>query len=170
MALPTVPTLGTGVLTAVQLAQLQTLLDWLMSPPVFKGRQTVAQSLTHNLATAVTLDTTDEDNASGKITSTRYQLQYDGLYFAAGGISYAANATGVRTSEWWKNGTLLQGSGVLVAPVSGASTRVPTRGHLFRGVFGDYLELYAYQSSGAALNTAVATQEQASAGVFFLGR
>lgn len=167
---PPIPAIGSGVLTTTQLAQLATAVSFLQQPPAFRGRQSVAQSLTNGLATAITLDAEDLDSASGHTTTSRYVAQYDGWYWIAGGIGYASNGTGIRGVEWWVNGSVLAGSGAMFPASAASSNRLPGRGMLIYLTEGDYVELYAFQSSGGALNTAVATQEQPSMSVGWYSR
>ncbi|WP_433114302.1 hypothetical protein [Micromonospora sp. CA-246542] len=66
------------------------------------------------------------------------------------------------------NGTIIPGVDVLLAAVSGNTTRIPARTAVIYLNEGDYLELKAYQSSGGSLNTAVGNDEQASMDVLWV--
>lgn len=161
-AVPTVPVFGSGVLPSTQLAQLASVCTFLLAPPIFRGRQTVIQSLTNAAASAITLDAEDVDTAGGHTTTSRYTAQYAGWYAIGGGIGYAANATGVRGVEWWVNGVPVSGAGCMFPANAATSQRLPGRAFLVYLNIGDYVEVFAFQNSGASLNTAVSGQEQAS--------
>ena len=139
---------------------------FLLARPAFKGRQTVAQSLTNSTTTAITLDVEDHDSAGGHSTATntsRYTAVYPGWYSQYGGIGYATNATGVRTVEYDVNGTVQPGCGVLLfSGQSSGSARIPGRGFESYLNVGDYTQMVGFQNSGGPLNTAVSGQEQSS--------
>lgn len=132
--------------------------NFFLSWPVFEARQTLAQSIPANSDTGILLDTEDIDTDNGHSTATntsRYVPQTAGRFQLSGGVSFASNATGQRNSEFGKNGTLINGSGVAITPLSGVSTRVPTRVMtVVANGSTDYFELFGWQNSGGALNTA----------------
>lgn len=138
-------------------------LGFLLAKPIFQGRQTAAQSLTNGASTAITMDAEDVDSANGHslVTNTsRYTAVYPGWYSGSPGVSYAANATGQRSADLAKNGTVINGGAVLLGAFATLSTRVPGRKLLAFLNVNDYLEGFGFQNSGGALNTAVTTVEQ----------
>lgn len=147
---------------------IRDVLQFLLAPPIFRGRQTSAQSIANITSVAITLDTEDFDTAGGHSTvsnTSRYTAVYPGYYQHSGGLSYSSDATGTRAAEWGKNGTLINGGSALLSAVNGNSTRLATRtDYTFLNV-GDYLELFAFQNRGSALNTAVTNQEQSTMAV-----
>lgn len=166
----TVPVTRTWVAGEVVLAShfntnIRDVLNFLLARPIFKGRQTVAQTLTTGVATVITFDVEDVDSAGGHSTVSntgRYTAVYPGWYSTGGGIAYAANATGVRTTGWRINGTAIpSGFTLYAAGMATNSLQEGTRpGMVFLNV-NDYLELIGTQTSGGNLNTAVgATGEQ----------
>jgi len=166
---PTPATFAVGVLASTAMnSGVRDPLNFLLSPPAAKLRQTSAQSLTTSVAAAITFDVEDLDNVGGHSTVTntsRYTAVYAGWYFCGGGVGYASNATGLRGAEFAVNGTVVNGVGVLLSAITGATTRVPCRGILVFLNVGDYVEVLGFQSSGGALNTAVTGTEQPSMSV-----
>jgi len=168
--MPTVPLTRTAVAGEVVLAShfnshIRDVLNYLLAVPIFKGRQTVTQSIPNNAHTALLIDAEDEDSVGGHSTvsaTSRYVLQYPGWYQPSGAYSFTANATGARGSYFAKNGTPINASNTLGPTVSGSAYQAPTRTDMVFGNIGDYVELFVYQNSGAALLTAVTAQEQAS--------
>ena len=147
--------------------------NFFLSWPVCETRQTLAQSLTNSTATTILYDTNDIDTDSGHSTSTntsRYTGKTAGRFQISGGIGYASNATGQRWVEWQKNGTSINGGGVLAAPVNGQITRLPARTMtVFLNGSTDYVELMGLQTSGGALNTAVSAADQPTLSVRMVG-
>ncbi|MET8278288.1 hypothetical protein [Micromonospora sp. NPDC005174] len=140
--------------------------------PAAKLRQTVAQTLTNNTPTALTLNVedldTDPDGIGGHSTSSntsRYTARYPGWYRVGGGVSFVSNSTGVRLASWAVNGTNVAGSDVLSTAVSGNTTRMAARGDLIYLAEGDYLELRVYQSSGGNLDTRVTNDEMSTVSI-----
>lgn len=145
---------------------IRDVLLYLLARPIFQGRQTSAQSIPDNTVTAVTFNAEDVDSAGGHSTSTntsRYTAVYPGWYRASPAASFAANATGARALEVSRNGTLINGSGVIVpAMTGGISHRMAGRTIMSFLNVGDYLETSVFQNSGGALNTAVGGVEQST--------
>jgi hypothetical protein len=139
---------------------LRDCLTWGQNPPDFIGLQgSAVQSIGNATWTALTLDTNVFDSYSGHSTSSntsRYVCQAAGWYTCAGVYVAAANSTANRGARLQVNGTAVQGSAAFVQAAgtgnaSGVTT--PTRDVYLNA--GDYLELAAWQGSGAALNTAI---------------
>lgn len=134
--------------------------NFFLSVPVFEGRQTVAQSLGNNATTAITLDTEDIDTDNGHSTATntsRYTAATSGRYQLSGGISFTANATGVRTVALLLNGTVINGSDVFALGTATDDMRLPARTlTAFMNGTTDFVEIGGFQNSGAGLNTVVA--------------
>ncbi|WP_433537601.1 hypothetical protein ACQPZK_07600 [Micromonospora sp. CA-249363] len=150
-------------------------LGFLVQPPLARLRQTVAQAIPNITATALTFTTevvdNDIDGVGGHSTTTnttRWTARYPGWYRVSGGCAFANNSTGFRLLSWSVNGSIIPGVDVLLAAVSGNTTRIPARTAVIYLNEGDYLELKAYQSSGGSLNTAVGSDEQASMDVLWV--
>jgi len=172
-AVPTLPSATTGVYTSSQLSQIITAVSFAMNPPIARLRQTVSQNLTDSAGAPITFDTEEFDlfptgGAKGHSTSvntSRYTAVFPGYYQVSGGVSFASNATGVRVVRFLVVGATLTDSDVLLAPVTGNTTRVPTRTHQIYLNTNEYVELQATQTSGGTLATAVGTGEQSSMNV-----
>lgn len=146
-------------------SNIRDVLNFLLAKPIFRARQTVAQTLTTSVNTALTFTTEDVDSAGGHSTSvntSRYTGVYPGWYNPSGGPSFENNATGVRVSDWAKNGTIIDACRDLRPAVSGfvhsSSSRVEK---IFLNV-GDYIEHYVLHTRGSNLLTNVAAGPEQS--------
>lgn len=118
--------------------------------------QGTVQSVPNSTDTAITFTSAVSDNWSGWTSgsSTRYTIKVAGVYAVSGAVCWAGNATGRRYNYLRINGTTaIPGSaGDLASPATNNITVVsPLIIHSF--AVGDYIELIANQTSGAALNT-----------------
>lgn len=137
-----------------------------VNTPTCRVRQTSTQNLTTSTITPITFTSHDFANPAtfhntGSNTS-KLIIPVAGYYWFAGNITYAANATGIRTTAWQVNGAALNGSGVLQPASSVASNRLPAVGTLQHFAANDQLELIGFQSSGGTLATAVSASEQST--------
>lgn len=154
-------TSGEIVLASYLTNNVNAVLSFLLAPPIFKGRQTVAQSISNNTFTAVTYDSEDVDSVGGHSTSSntsRYVAVYAGWYDKGGGATFAANATGRRLARPQINSTAVNGS------MSGTPGNASIVSWAFRPdlVFlnvSDILEDSIYQDSGGSLNTFITNLE-----------
>jgi hypothetical protein len=123
---------------------------------------TGTQSLTNNTATKITFNT-----ASSTPTTDSYDPQawfdnandliaigQDGFYNITANIGFATNATGRRLVQIFVNGA--DRGSVQVASLSGATTLLSVSTNVYL-VSGDYVEVFALQQSGGALNTVFVT-------------
>lgn len=127
-----------------------------LNPALADLRQTVAQTLANNVWTAVTFGAEDIDTNGGHSTSSntsRFTCTLAGTYLFVGGVSFATNATGQRYCRWHVNGSEVFGVGANTDPVAAAPTMLAARPMLTTLAVGDYVELAAFQSSGANLDT-----------------
>lgn len=129
--------------------------NFMLGKPIAQMRQTVAQTFTNSTAAAVTFTTEDVDRDNGhsnSVNTSRYTAQTAGWYRISGATSFASNTTGVRAAYWYLNGSQL------------SLTQAVTRSTLIAGIMslimptilqylnvGDYMELWAFQSSGGNL-------------------
>jgi hypothetical protein len=129
--------------------------DW------FRGTNTLGVTLgTSGTAGAITLDAEDWDYANGHSTVTntsRYVMQNAGTVEVSAQAVFAANATGQRLIYLAKNGGAeITGTRVEVASAGSAvPTCIFTADHI-QVVAGDYLEVYAIQTSGGSLAVSTA--------------
>jgi len=135
-------------------------LDFTWSTPSisFVGvsvKATTNQSISNSTFTAVTWDSEYYDTNTFHSTSSntsRFTIPAGkaGYYAIIGRLDYAANATGNRRIAVYKNGVLIQGS-VFVAPAGGFEISNAIQTILSLAV-SDYVEIYAWQNSGGALD------------------
>ena len=115
--------------------------------------QTIVQSLANGFVTTILFDTESADSANGHSTTVntdRYTATIGGFYQVNAGVAFAANATGARGLKFLVNGAGTTGISLVPA------TTITTQVCLSRKVgipAGGYLQVLAYQASGAALNT-----------------
>lgn len=125
--------------------------------PTFVGcavYSSATQSLTNNVLTALTWDTeTYDTNAFHSTSSNTSRITipsgYDGKYRIGGLVSFHPNGTGRRELQLYKNGAVLAyGNTVIGSATDFIGNYMDWSTTL---VAGDYVELYALQSSGGAL-------------------
>jgi hypothetical protein len=170
---PTPPDFTDGASSSSQLNQLRDAIKFLQRPPNAQLRQAVVQAVTTAVWTAITFDAEDIDDdtegTGGHSTSSntsRYTARYPGRYDLGGGMAWASNNTGVRGTYWSVNGVAQNGSQTLEATINGLDACYSARSIEVYLAVGDYLELFAYQSSGGNLNTGITSAvEQPSAKV-----
>lgn len=119
----------------------------------FSAYQSVAHSLANAVTSKVTMAVEEFDTASLYDTATsRFTSTVAGYYQIDAAVLFAANSTGVRFCEIWKNGTGVkrgnQGQGA-----AGGETASTVSALVYLNGSTDYVEVYAYQGSGAALDT-----------------
>jgi hypothetical protein len=169
---PTPPDFSDGASSSSQLNQLRDAIKFLQRPPIAELRQAAAQTVTNTTWTAITFDTEDVDTdidgtggTGGHSTSSntsRYTARYAGWYDVGGGVGWSVNATGARGTYWSVNGIAQNGSHTLEAAVGVINAGYAARSIQVYLAVGDYLELFAWQSSGGNLNTSASAAEQSS--------
>lgn len=143
-------------------SSITNLGNFLLGKPVFLAWQSTVQSIPNNAYTPVTFtsETVDRDNGHSVTTNTsRYTAQTAGYYLFNGQIQYASNVTGSRRALWQVNGTTPVGGGGFFTTSStlvAGTASVVAPPFLYYLAVGDYVELNAFQNSGAALNTVAA--------------
>ena len=138
--------------------------------PSVRVFSSVAQSIPNNAFTSVTFDTARWDVGPSvhwsAATSTRLTCQVAGTYAITGHLTFAAAAGGTqRYAVLLLNGaTYIGNSGVTGATVVTGPTVRNSVTSVYRLNVGDYVELQAFQDSGAALNVnaSTATTNQSS--------
>lgn len=132
---------------------------FLTAPPIFQAWQSAAQSIPTGTVTAVGMNTTDVDSYAGHSNVTnnsRYTPTVPGWYLFVGSVSLVQNATSNRLAEFRKNGgssAVNLGQADCLTPDTNNPATVRTLAMLLCNGTTDYVELYAYQTSGIALNT-----------------
>lgn len=95
---------------------------------------------------------------STSTNTSRLTCRVPGVYSISGAVQFAANATGNRGLRIRLNGATALAGHIQPAATGGDVSEVAIETH-YRLVVGDYVELMAYQSSGAALNVNAATDQ-----------
>lgn len=139
-------------------------ITFLMERPTVQLRQTASQVVATSTFVALTFTTGEDiDSEGGHDTgsnTSRYVAQEDGWYQFSGAVSLEANTSGRRLCRWAKNGTEVSGSRIEIEVVTGGGDCIfSARTMLISLSAGDYVELHAWQSSGANRNTVVSAAE-----------
>jgi hypothetical protein len=145
---------------------------FILNPPIFVGTQSATQSVTSSSWTTLTLDTEQVDSYNGHSNATnssRYTAQVAGVYAVCGVSAFASNASGVRGTRIHVNGSVIQGSAQMAFPASGSGTALATPVRTVRLAVGDFVEVAAWQSSGAALSTIVASDVACALWAYWTG-
>jgi hypothetical protein len=143
-------------------SSITNLGNFLLGKPVFSAWQSVVQSIPNNAYTPVTFtsETVDRDNGhSVSALTSRYTAQTAGYYLFNGTIQYASNVTGARRALWQVNGATPVGGGgffITSSTLVAGTVSVVAPPFFYYLAVGDYVELNAFQNSGAALNTVAA--------------
>lgn len=136
---------------------------FLLNPPMVKARQTTAQSIPTSSWTALNFQTEDVDTHgfhSATVNPSRFTPTVPGFYVGYAGVSWVYNATtnSRRMFRIQKNGTTAWDRADTLAP-NLANANLVVKGVAFGPLYcngtTDYVEVYAYQDSGAAINTDV---------------
>lgn len=141
--------------------------------PLARLIQTSAQSLPNNASTPIEFDSATFDTVGGwdPATPSRYNILLDGVYRVGGGVSFFPNGTGIRTVQYRISGGADEpGTGTSLPGSAALSLRMAARGSLLSLTAGQYIEIAAFQNSGAPLNTAVVAVEQSSFDISYEGR
>lgn len=116
-----------------------------------------SQSIATGVATAVTFPTEELDVGGmheGVTNPSRVTIPAggDGVYLVAAQVSFTPNATGSRAIILYKNGVAVNGAASIQTSVSTDFYTVPSFTTLITLAAGDYLEIYAKQTSGGNMN------------------
>ncbi|MGL5908850.1 MAG: hypothetical protein ACRCZP_02540 [Phycicoccus sp.] len=132
------------------------MLNEIADPPTAHLLQTLTLSVPNATWTSVPLDVEIVDSANGHSTTinpSRYVCQRAGVYEFGGALSFTINATGIRSGRVLRNGSAaVLGSVDLRSASSADFTCMSLPISKERLSIGDYVELQAYQTSGASLN------------------
>lgn len=123
------------------------------------------QSIPNNAWTAIAFNSEDYDQGSMHSTSSNTSritipANHAGLYLMTAQVAFDNNATGFRGAAFYKNGAVLYTSEQSV-PLTGSLTIVNISALAVLAV-ADYIELFVYQNSGAALNAGNASRSSAN--------
>jgi hypothetical protein len=142
------------------------------SPPACRVRRTTPQSVPTATETAVTFDAerydTDTMHSTASLTS-RVTFTTAGVYDVDGGVSFAANGTGLRQVGIRLNGTTYLKL-VLTAVAAAGSSTILSVSTTYKFAAADYVELVVYQSSGGGLDVETAGSYSPEFAATWLGR
>jgi hypothetical protein len=135
------------------------------------------QSVANNTNTAITFDSESFDtdgfhSTSSNTSRVTIPAGKAGYYLITGTLSWAANATGGRWCYLRKNGSMVSAIAVPYAMQGSSASGVWTAGafsHIGNFAVSDYIELFAEQGSGGALNINGGNVEGCVMQVQFLG-
>lgn len=131
---------------------------FLTTVPLAVVSQATTQSFTSGTAAALTYDSTqlDTDGMHSNVTNnSRLTCQVAGWYFVKAGAVWAANATGARVIQIYKNGVAWTYSWNTSLAVESFYDSGNETSALVQLAVGDYVEAWAQEHSGGALSTAV---------------
>jgi hypothetical protein len=117
----------------------------------------VAQSIPNNAATALTFDTTSQDPFGMHdpgVNPTRITAPVPGWYSAGGAVRWNPHATGYRSLVVRVNGAVQVGKELGPPDVIGNNTWQTINVMVYLNA-GDYVEILAIQTSGAALDAGI---------------
>lgn len=141
-------------------------IAYLANPPHCALRHSVTQShATSSTWQALVFDTEDEDTAAMHSTvsnTSRITVPVTGLYVVSAEVTFAFNANGLRAVGFRANGSGTSGPNkkgrIQTWGVINSDTYLSVATTLKLSA-NDYLEVVAFQNSGAALNLAASTTE-----------
>ncbi len=130
-------------------------------------RQTAVQNIPNASFTALSFTTGEDADALGMhdpvTNNTRITFARTGRYELSGAYAAAPNASGSRGCVYALNGSLIDGTQIMMAPSGGVvATIIPARTKTIAVTAGQYAEIRGFQSSGSGLDTAVSASEQSS--------
>lgn len=143
-------------------AQVRDLNNFALTPPMFYGYATTAQSIPgSNVMTALNLDTEvlDADGGHSTVTNTsRYTPTVPGLYLVFGSVGWPSTTAGDRRLQIALNGGGVIGSGAAFDPSNAVTSGMQTSGFVTCNGSTDYIEVMAAQASGGPLSTSAGAQ------------
>lgn len=158
--IPTLPTWTAGMrVTGTNLASMVSYQQFWANPPMFSMYQAVVQSIPNAADTQVLMDSGEHDTDSGRSSSSPYSYTIPsgmtGRWRFTCCAKFGGNATGIRQTKLYKNGTLVNAAqaAAQAGPAGDFTGLVLSREFLCNA--GDVIAVYAYQNSGGALNTNV---------------
>lgn len=154
---------GNTVASALWNSGPKAMGDFYLSPPMFRGHQSVAQAVATNTYVAMKIDVTDidTDNGHSNVTNnTRYTCQVAGWYYVEGFVALT-NTAGAQ--DVLRTFMSLNASGGLPNQVFSLDQQLVKPANDYAAVYGsgmlkmavgDYLEIYGIHGAGTTINTA----------------
>lgn len=141
-------------------------LDFLHSKDHASVYQSSNQTLTDSTYAAITFDSEHFDSNSmhnNSSTTSRIKCNSDGLYLVVFKVQFAANTTGIRRVQIREKAAASSSGGtargVWNGPGLTSEDTVIAGSRLLRLVDTDYVELFAYQTSGGSLDVESGTEK-----------
>ena len=124
-----------------------------------KVTRATAQSINNSSYTAISFSSAEIDTNSywAGGAPTRLTVPSTGYYLVEGHVDWDTNATNVRESKLYVNGVEDKSATDGRAALSGVATRCSSLLSLVYLTASQYVELYAWQNSGSALNANAGT-------------
>jgi hypothetical protein len=148
-------------------AEVYQTVAWLLEPPMCKVRQTTTQSVANTTYTAITFQTEDADPYNWHNANTnpsRITPTFPGWYRGWYSLGFATTIGGnFREGFPRKNATQSEERARRDAKPPTTASTISLRGIPFYMQFNgttDYVELYMYQDTGAAMSTPVLNHTQ----------
>lgn len=128
-----------------------------LAGPTFSAYRSATQSIPDITLTKVQFNNEEWDTANCYDSTTNYRFTPNvaGYYQVEACIEYAGASTGVRLATIYKNGVRHKDGNSF--PANGNGVLVKASAIIYFNGTTDYIECYAYQSSGGALNTGSTT-------------
>lgn len=120
-----------------------------------RAYRTTNLSVNNTTDTAVTWEAVDADGYStwsSGTNPTRLTIKVPGRYIVVASMRWASNGTGFRTGEIKVNGGTVIGRHAQAFAAAGSPTQYTITSMPWTAAVNDYVELIAWQNSGAALN------------------
>lgn len=130
--------------------------DYLANPPSCRVYNSADISLPNGTFTVITFNQERHDTASMHSTSvntSRITIPDAGLYLITGHLAFASNATGIRAARIQMNGVTVLAAHMNLGTTSASAESEISISTVYKFAAAAYIELYAFQNSGGALNT-----------------
>lgn len=150
------------------------VLAFLLDPPRCTVRQiTAGQSLPNAAYTALTWNFEDYDNEPAGMhdpntNPSRITIRTAGTYLCLGGCSFVSGS-GRRGLAWYQNAAALPSAQMIMAAGATTGADFVARPIYIACAAGDFIELRAFQDSGAAMILGVGAPGGSSASVRWVG-
>lgn len=134
--------------------QFGAVANWYLGAPMIVWRQSASQSVPNGGWIPLNFDTIDLDTHGVHSTAnpSRFTAPYAGWHAVTAQCDFAANAAGARELKFALNGGVVSDAKAMTMAVNGYDTALSVATEVYLSQ-GEYLEIWAWQNSGAALAT-----------------
>jgi len=138
--------------------------------PAFSAYQSTLQSVPNITYSKIQIQTKEFDtaNAFDNITNYRFQPLTAGYYQISGSINIASGAAFPVLAIIYKNGVAYK-NGTVSTGSAAVYNQAEVSALVYLNGSTDYVELWAYQASGGAVNTTIGIQNTYFQGIFIRG-